>query len=826
MLRKEIRFTILFLFLLTSLILSARKIIVVAGDKAFPPFEFVNENGDFVGYNVDVINALAKKLDWKVIFKPMVWVDAKKALKEGKVDIIEGMAYSKERAKIYGFSRPILVNSHGIFVKTDVVGVDSIADLRGYRVAVQKGDIMEEFLKNSGVVLVEVSNQKQALIKLQRDEVIAYIGNNWLFSYVLKELGIDDIKRVGSPMYPTNYCIAVRRGDTELLARINQGLEELEKDGTLKRLKEKWFTRERKKYISPLLLWTAVIVFVLFLIYFLVNNIRAKHSFKKELENTKKELVRERSNSEKLHLVYNLLQLALSSSSEDEVLTNTLETALKVIPAAERGSIIMKDADGKYSFKKFKGYGNSLKKVKFTQRQLLGVRDKTVILTDLEEMDRHLLTPEQFKFIDQAGGFEMTSIIIAPIRTNAESFGQISLESKKKWQFTKEDKYFLSLIADITANFIERSELYGKIEDVKKEGMLLKERFEYIREKFEQINEKMLYRMKGFESTMASINNIRVRSEKDEMGLRKILSSLFLEIGFVKDICLLEYSDNGWLISFNSSTSGYTNAPADIPESVDIETMKGIIEKRIREVPPTLYSDIFLQLLPLSKTVVRISLKESNKAIYMNMLEPLLLFTDSILMAARTISQRKRQYVQGLKNVSYMIDAVDGYPKGNSELVADYAVRLAQKMGMEENRIDTLYFASYVHDIGKLLVDQKILQKPSKLTDEEFAEVKLHPVYGERILEGISPDAAKIVRHHHERYDGSGYPDGYKGNKIPLESRILFLVVSYFAMKNDRPYRKAMTKRKCLGEVYKGRGKEWDPEVVDVFLNEIIRDED
>ncbi len=254
--------------------------------------------------------------------------------------------------------------------------------------------------------------------------------------------------------------------------------------------------------------------------------------------------------------------------------------------------------------------------------------------------------------------------------------------------------------------------------------------------------------------------------------------------------------------------------------------MKGIIEKRIREVPPTLYSDIFLQLLPLSKTVVRISLKESNKAIYMNMLEPLLLFTDSILMAARTISQRKRQYVQGLKNVSYMIDAVDGYPKGNSELVADYAVRLAQKMGMEENRIDTLYFASYVHDIGKLLVDQKILQKPSKLTDEEFAEVKLHPVYGERILEGISPDAAKIVRHHHERYDGSGYPDGYKGNKIPLESRILFLVVSYFAMKNDRPYRKAMTKRKCLGEVYKGRGKEWDPEVVDVFLNEIIRDED
>ncbi len=825
--RKRAEFTILLLLLFTSLILSAKNIIVVTGDESFPPFEFVNEKGNFVGYNVDVINAIATKLNWEVIFKPMAWADAKKALREGRVDAIEGMAYSQERAKIYDFSNPTLVSFHGIFVKTDVVGVNSITDLKGYQVAVQKGDIMEEYLKNKNIVLVEVPDQKMALMKLQRNEVIAFVGNNWLFSYLLRNLKIKDIKRVGEPLYPTDYCIAVQKGNTVLITQINEAIDLLKKEGIIEKLQKKWFEQIKDKQKDLVWLpWIVVVLLAILCLYLFLNGIKIKHRIREELEKTKKQTLLEKINCEKLRSIFDLSQFTRKSFSENEIFTKALEIALKVVPSADAGSIIMKDEDGKYSYKKFKGYGDSLKKVKFTERQLLGIRDKVIILQNLEQMDSELLTPGQFELIDQADGFRMSSLIIAPIKSKREFFGQISLDSKEKFAFKEKDRYILSLVASVVANFIEHSNLRKEIENVKRDEILLKERFEHIRENLEQISEKMLLEVKDLGKSIASIQNIRCESEKAERDLRRILSVLFLESEFVKDICLLEYRDNGWHVSFNSSITGYIDEFSNIPKSVDIEMMKGLIEKGIKEVSPMLYSNILVQLLPLSKTVVRISLKESDKTIYMEILEPLLLFSDSILRDANFVSLRKKQDITGLKNVSYLIDIVDGYPEGNSELVADYAVRLAQKMGLDEESINTLYFASFTRDIGKLLIDEKILRKSSKLTDTEYDQIKLHPVYGEKIVETIYPDAAKIIRHHHERYDGSGYPDGFKGNKIPLESRILFAVLSYFAMKNDRPYRKALTKKECIRELYKGRGKEWDTKVVDVFLNEIVRDED
>ncbi|HBT26233.1 MAG TPA: response regulator, partial [Pseudothermotoga sp.] len=129
------------------------------------------------------------------------------------------------------------------------------------------------------------------------------------------------------------------------------------------------------------------------------------------------------------------------------------------------------------------------------------------------------------------------------------------------------------------------------------------------------------------------------------------------------------------------------------------------------------------------------------------------------------------------------------------------------------------YWASLIHDIGKLAIPREILRKPSKLSPHEYELVKKHPVVAAELLEkaGLS-DIAKIVRHHHERYDGSGYPDGLRGEQIPVESKIISVVDAFDAMTSDRPYRPRLSKEDAIKEIKMNSGTQFDPVVVNVFL--------
>lgn len=169
------------------------------------------------------------------------------------------------------------------------------------------------------------------------------------------------------------------------------------------------------------------------------------------------------------------------------------------------------------------------------------------------------------------------------------------------------------------------------------------------------------------------------------------------------------------------------------------------------------------------------------------------------------------------------LDARDPYTAGHSMRVAKYAVQIGQAYGMSAAEIDLLNKSALLHDIGKIGIRDNVLLKEGKLTDEEFAQIKLHPVLGEAILLQIQPVEAMApllpgVRSHHERFDGRGYPDRLAGEEIPLFGRILAVADAFDAMTSDRPYRKGMPFEKALAILEDGKGTQWDPQFAQLFI--------
>ena len=172
------------------------------------------------------------------------------------------------------------------------------------------------------------------------------------------------------------------------------------------------------------------------------------------------------------------------------------------------------------------------------------------------------------------------------------------------------------------------------------------------------------------------------------------------------------------------------------------------------------------------------------------------------------------------------IDAKDKYTKGHSVRVARYSRELAARMGKSKKEQDEIYRVALLHDMGKIRIPDAIINKPGKLTDQEFSMIKLHPVTGYHILKGIRrfKDLGIGAKYHHEHYDGTGYPSGLKGENIPEIARIIAVADSYDAMASNRSYRNALPQEVVRGEIEKGKGTQFDPKIADVMLQMIDED--
>lgn len=176
--------------------------------------------------------------------------------------------------------------------------------------------------------------------------------------------------------------------------------------------------------------------------------------------------------------------------------------------------------------------------------------------------------------------------------------------------------------------------------------------------------------------------------------------------------------------------------------------------------------------------------------------------------------------IEAITTVANTIDAKDDYTRGHSFRVAAYSEELAKKLGWPEEDVRNIHYVALLHDIGKIGVPDSVLNKPFKLTDVEFEMIQNHTLIGAEILKDIKmfPNLSVGARYHHERYDGKGYPEGLKGEEIPIVARIIGIADSYDAMTSNRVYRKRLQDEIVKEELVKGKGTQFDPELIDLFM--------
>lgn len=192
-------------------------------------------------------------------------------------------------------------------------------------------------------------------------------------------------------------------------------------------------------------------------------------------------------------------------------------------------------------------------------------------------------------------------------------------------------------------------------------------------------------------------------------------------------------------------------------------------------------------------------------------------------VVSRSFQHSRRLEVEtrsAVRSLAEIIDDRDRSTFHHSERVAGYSLAIGMELGLPEDDLEIIEQAAAVHDLGKIGIPDRVLLKPGPLTEEETALMRGHTEIGPRILNqfGLFRDGAAVVRHHHESFDGSGYPDGLAGDAIPIGARVIAVADAFDAMTSDRPYRRALATTEAIARLRSGRGQQWDPAVVDAFM--------
>jgi len=231
--------------------------------------------------------------------------------------------------------------------------------------------------------------------------------------------------------------------------------------------------------------------------------------------------------------------------------------------------------------------------------------------------------------------------------------------------------------------------------------------------------------------------------------------------------------------------------------------------------------ELDLVILSVKKALERKRLEEEVEA-YHHHLEKLVdERTAKLQEAYHTL---KKVYLDSVKVLIGAIDAKDPYTRGHSDRVRKMSIEMGSKLGFDEIRLESLEYGALLHDIGKIGIKDVVLQKQSSLNPEEYQNIQEHPLIGVKIVQGIDFFKNKIsmIRHHHEHFNGSGYPDGLAGEAIPVEARIIAIADTFDAMTSGRPHRGRIPIEDVLVELDKDKGRRLDPHILELFLNEKI----
>ncbi|OAA91102.1 HD domain-containing phosphohydrolase [Clostridium ljungdahlii] len=772
----------------------ADRTIIIGDDEDYPPYSFIDENGNPTGFNVELAKAAAEAMGFKVKIKLGVWSEIRDELENGKINVISGMFYSKDREKLYSFTTKTSITSADVFTRKGK-SIKNISQLRGKTVVVEADEISGEYLKkqNLGINFVKVNSSEEALKLVSMNKYDYAVVSTIIGHYFMKKDKISNIKGNGLVINPDDYCIAVKKGNEDLLFALNGGLQVLKATGKYDEIYNKWLgVYEEKTFYQTVIEYRSLIMAsAASILLLLLWNI----TLKKRVAVRTKELLEANDALKKSK------QELLVSNEEIEASYNEL-AAIEEELRSQYYRLMKSEENLKKSEERNRAIVTAIPDIIF-------VVDENAVFKDCQVKDTSLLIMPKNEFIGKTlwdvlppkiaeTGFEK---IKAALKNNSlESFEyEIDIPAGRKYYELRIIKCRENEIIAISRDITDERKNQKKIEFLSYNDQLtgLYNR-RFFEEELERLNDKENLPLT---IVMADVNGLKLINDSfghaagDEL-LKK-----------VSVVMLNACGDKGII-----SRVGGDEFVILLPKTNELEADK--ILKRISE----LASKEKVESINLSISFGFATKCHDEEDVF------------EVLKKAEDFMYKKKLFespsMRG-ETIGAIINTLHEKNKReeqHSHRVSEYCNLLGKAMNLPDGEIQELKTVGLLHDIGKVAIDENILNKPDKLTDEEWKKIKRHPEIGYRILSSVNnmAEMSEYVLAHHERWDGKGYPKGLKGKQIPLKSRIIAIADAFDAMTSERAYRSALSKEIAVEELIKNAGIQFDPELVKIFIEKIV----
>lgn len=762
-----------------------------------PPKIFFSDNGRPSGFFADIISAIAHKADWRVEFVSCQWEGCLQMLQQGEIDLLPDMAWSAERADLFDFNSEIVLYNWSTIYRQSGLPIHSIDDLDGRPLAVLRGSIQYQALKRMAMaknfqpIYVEVDSPSQMLELATRREVDAVLLNRLYAQDQRQNIGLRPTHLIIE--HSLLHFAATQGRHHELLQFIDQQLQAMKQDhqSVYYQALARWTEQADESWKAPRwMLWALeilllLLVALLFAAWILRKMVRQRTA---ELEKRNTAVMQ----SEKMFH-------ALFDHSADAILLFNGErfygcnrAALGMFDYPDQATMAAIERDALFSPKQADGNNSSI------------MADQYIAKAMSEG-------PQHFEWLNRRANGEVfpSDVNLVPVETDSGKIIQITIRDISQRHARQQE------LDNLTRALHTLSQVNHALIHARSEPLLLEDIC------------RIIVSHGGYRLAW-----IGYAEYDDERSIRPMAQAGF-EADYLDSLEMHWQDDrHGQLPASQAIRSGRDVVIKDIPQQVHYAALH-------QEAMHYGYRSCIALPLQREGTLFGVLNIYSERNQIFSDDEVLLLrqMADDLAYGIQTqrlhadhadIAVERAEYRQQLQQAmlqtiqafSVMLELRDPYTAGHQRRSSDLAVAIAKEMGLDEQRIEGIRFGAMLHDIGNIQVPAEILIRPGSLTEPEMSLLRNHAVAGYEILRDIPFPwpVAKMILNHHERMDGSGYPEGRKGDQIPLEARIIAVADVVEAMLSHRPYRTAHNTADTLEELQQQRGKAFDERVVDACL--------
>lgn len=811
--------------------------ISVVMDDNYPPYSFRDGQGKLQGITIDQWKLFEQKTGIKVTITGMTWNKAYESMKRGNFDVIDTISYNTERAKIFDFSKPYATIDVPIFFQKNISGITDVASLKGFTVAAKKGDNSINVLKEHGITNIKEYDTTEDVVQAAKDHkaVIFVMGKSPALYYLYK-MGIqDNFKYTSSSLYDAQFFRAVKKGLSGYIPAINNGFAKISKD-EYQAIDKKWFGLENIPfYENPLfrvIEITGAAIFLIVLLMFIWNRMLQRMVKQRTSELLNALNARQQIETEIRELNTKLESRVIERTVQLEDLNSELEESNAMLEEE-----IVRREKAEEDIRKL----NEELEVKIEMRTSQLDELNTVL-----EQQNALLSESQK--VARLGSF-VIDLLTKECKCTEELHEIFGVDST--YPHTVEG--LLGIIHPdwraLFSNYLRKVE--GEHERFDYEFKIIhngEERWVHGFGKIESDNQGNSVRLIGM------IQDVTDRKRTEEkiiyLSFHDRLTGLYNRRFFEEELKRLDVKKNYPLTLVMADVNGLKLINDSFGHATGDELLKNVAEVlrkgfRSDDIIARLGGDEFVILLPKTDTaetekmlrlINELALQERVGSIEISIsfgYETKYYETEDILELFKKAEDYmyKRKLFEGpslrgktINTIIRTLHEKNNREEQHSHRVSALCESMGEALGLPEAEVQELKNVGLLHDIGKIAIDENILNKPGKLTNDEWKEIKRHPEIGYRILSTVNglAEMAEYVLAHHERWDGSGYPKGLKAEELPLQTRIIAIADAYDAMTSVRSYRNALPEEVAISELQKNAGIQFDPELVKIFIDKVI----